>query len=114
MLADNEWAIGFYKDARGNTPAREFLSAPPDNEQAVVLRVFALLRSSGPALGMPHVRPIGGLWEVRAGANRFFYFAFTGRRFIVVHGYRKKGQKAPKQEIQTAQRRMSDFLERQR
>ena len=55
-----------------------------------------------------------GLWELRAGAGRLFYAAHAGQRFIVLHGHRKKGRKAPRNEIETALRRWSDFLERER
>ena len=77
------------------------------------LRVLDLLREFGPRLPMPYARHIeGDLWELRPGAGRLFYFLYTGRRFIILHGYRKKGRKAPKKEIATAHRRMMDFLER--
>jgi phage-related protein len=59
------------------------------------------------------VRSVEGLWELRAGAGRIFYVAYTGRRFILLHAYYKKSQKAPPQEIETAQRRLADFLERE-
>jgi phage-related protein len=45
------------------------------------------------------------------GDNRLFYCTFTGRRFVILHGYRKKGQKAPEQDIATAERRMADFFD---
>ncbi|MHB0876283.1 MAG: type II toxin-antitoxin system RelE/ParE family toxin [Anaerolineae bacterium] len=38
--------------------------------------------------------------------------AHAGRRFIVLHGYRKRSQKAPRREIETARRRLQDFLSR--
>jgi hypothetical protein len=52
--------------------------------------------------------------ELRASASRFFYFAFTGRRFVILHGYRKKSQKAPRREIEAALRRMDGYVERQK
>ena len=47
------------------------------------------------------------------GPTASSYFAYTGRRFIVLHGYRKQSQKAPAREIETAERRMRDFLDRE-
>ena len=61
---------------------------------------------------MPHARPIAGLWELRPGPNRFFYVAVRGRHFVILHGYRKRSQAAPQREIETAQRRWADLLER--
>lgn len=62
---------------------------------------------------MPHARPIAGIWELRPGPNRFFYVAHTGRRFVILHGYRKQSQAAPVREIETAKRRWADFLDRE-
>jgi phage-related protein len=62
---------------------------------------------------MPYASHIEGpLWELRAGAGRLFCFMDTGERFILLHAYRKKSQKAPRREIDTALRRMREFQER--
>jgi len=111
-MADN-WLVEFYVDDRGRTPAYEFLSALPAKERAEMLRVIDLLQEFGVKLGMPHARPIEGMWELRAGAGRLFYVTVHGRRFIVLHGYRKKSQAAPRKEIETAKRRWALFIERE-
>ena len=110
---DRPWTVEFYRDRRGRTPAREFLDSLTVDEGAEALRFFRLLREYGIKLGMPHARPIGGIWELRPGPNRFFYVAVRGRRFVVLHGYRKRSQAAPQREIETAQRRWADLLERE-
>lgn len=109
-----EWRVEFYIDARGRSPVEKFLDALSVTERAEALRVLRLLREYGISLGMPHARPIGGLWELRPGPNRFFYVAMTGRRFVVLHGYRKRSQAAPQREIDTAQRRWADLLDREK
>jgi phage-related protein len=76
--------------------------------------VLDLLKERGIALGLPYARPIEEFWELRAGAGRLFYVAYTGRRFIVLHGYYKKTRKAPRREIETARRRWVQFLESER
>ena len=114
MTPPTEWAVEFYTDARGNSPVEEFLQSLSKRERTEAARAMGLLREFGLLLGMPHARPVGGLWELRAGAGRIFYFAHTGRRFILLHAYRKKGRKTPKREIETAQRRWADFVERER
>ncbi len=75
-----------------------------------MLRVIDLLKEFGVKLGMPHARPIAGMWELRAGAGRCFYVSHHGQRFIILHGYRKKSQSAPRKEIETAKRRWTEFL----
>jgi phage-related protein len=107
------WRIVFYKDSRGRSPVKEYLDALPAPEQAVTEATFRLLRDFGLLLGMPHAKHIGGkLWELRPGANRLFYFAYVGHRFIILHAYRKRGRKTPPQELATAERRLAEVLER--
>lgn len=104
------WSVEYYTDARGRAPALEFIRSLQGAERAAVLRVIALLQEFGTALGSGYAKPVEGLWELRAGPSRVFYMAYTGRRFILLHGYRKKRQKAPHKEIETAKRRWADFL----
>jgi len=99
---------------------REFLDSLSATDRAAVLRSFALLEEFGLEVGWPHVRPVSGyrkLWELRVraqiGAIRLFYFAHTGRRFIILHGFVKKRGKTPRRELETAVRRMHDVLERE-
>jgi phage-related protein len=107
------WIVEFYRDRRGRKPAEEFLDTLTAAETAEALRLLRLLREYGIQLGMPHARPIGGMWELRPGPNRFFYVAVRGRRFVILHGYRKRSQAAPQRELETAQRRLADLLARE-
>jgi len=114
MAEQGTWTVDFYFDARDRSPVLDFINALPKREQAKLLRALGLLQEFGPLLSMPHARPIDGkLWELRGGAGRIFYFAYTGRRFVLLHAYLKRTQEAPKQEIATALRRMADFVERE-
>lgn len=113
MTEQPRWAVQFYKDAQGNIPAWEYVQSLPSSEQAAMLRILDMLRDFGVMLKRPYAAQIeGNLWELRAGAGRLFYCAYSGRRFIILHGFRKKSQKAPRKEIEAALRRWADFLER--
>jgi phage-related protein len=107
------WTLDFYTDARGRSPVAEFLASLPVGERARCARVLALLQDFGLHLGMPHARPVGDLWELRAGAGRLFYVAYRERRFVILHGYLKKSRRAPIGEIEVARRRLADWMERQ-
>jgi len=39
------------------------------------------------------------------------YFAHAGQTFVLLHGYRKQGRKAPVREIVIAEKRMADLVE---
>jgi phage-related protein len=108
------WRVDFYADARGQSPVRDYIDSLPVEEQVEVRDAIRLLREFGLQLGRPHVRQITGhakLWELRPGANRIFYFAHTGRTFVLLHAYRKQSPKAPAKEIRLAEKRMSELLE---
>ena len=105
------WRVLFYKDSRGRSPIVEYLNVLPVVEQAAAEEAFRLLREFGLSLGMPHAKHINGkLWELRPGANRFFYFAYVGRRFVILNAYRKQSQKTPPQELALAERRLVEVL----
>ncbi|MHB1356952.1 MAG: type II toxin-antitoxin system RelE/ParE family toxin [Anaerolineae bacterium] len=108
-----KWQVEFYTDARGSNPVLEFLNGLANRERAKAFRVLKLLQEYGTLLAMPHALPIErGLWELRAGASRIFYFTYIDRRLIILHGYLKKSQRTPVKEMKTALKRMSEFKER--
>ena len=55
-------------------------------------------------------------WELRTKLGgdvyRTFHFVHTGKKFVLLHAYHKKSQKAPKRELDTAEERMKDYLKR--
>ena len=79
---------------------------------AKVNNALRLLEEFGVKLNMSHARHIQGkLWELRPGANRLFYFVYIDKQIVLLHGYRKRSQKAPAKEIATALRYMKNILE---
>lgn len=77
-------------------------------------RAVELLVQLNVAAGEPLVRHLEGkLWELRVESNTTIYrivYAFaTGRRIVLLHGFRKKTQKTPRREIETAARRFEEF-----
>lgn len=77
------------------------------------MRDLETLRAFGLQLNAPLVKSIKGkLWELRTtGRNqhRILYFAVSGKRLVLLHGFTKKTQKTPVGEIETALRRMATF-----
>ena len=65
--------------------------------------------------GMPLCRPLGdGVWEVRSGltSNRIarVLFCFTEGRLLALHGFIKKTQKTPDDELKLARKRKREFI----
>lgn len=112
------WTVEYYSDASGNEPVADFIDSLPVAAQAKVLRLTALLADYGVLLKEPYTKQIKGkIRELRImdkiGAVRILYFTFTGRRFILLHGFVKKADRTPEREIILAEKRMDDFLNRQ-
>lgn len=111
------WEIEFYKDNYGKEPLTEFLNDLPIKTRARVAKLINLLAEYGVLLKEPYTRQIKGkIRELRVKDNlghiRVLYFTFTGRRFVLLHGFLKKTDKTPEREIELAEKRMMDFLER--
>lgn len=53
-----------------------------------------------------------GIWELRPGNNRVFYFCFENNKFILLHHFRKKSQKTPKSELERAKSERNDYIQR--
>lgn len=64
-------------------------------------------------MGMPLCKSLGdGLWELRSslpGKIARVIFFIDGPRFIIVHGFIKKSQKTPKEELETAKTRKKHY-----
>lgn len=73
----------------------------------------------GDEIGYPDTEPMitvaSGVFEIRvkeaSGIFRAFYLIRVKHGILVFHAFKKKTQKTPKHEIETAQKRLSLFLE---
>lgn len=111
------WTVEYYRDLKGKEPGADFIDSLPLETQAKVLRTIELLARYGVLLKEPYSKKIKGkMRELRVadryGHVRILYFTYTERRFIILHGFVKKSGKTPKREIETAEKRMSDFIQR--
>ena len=112
----SDWHLVLYETATGRRPVQEYLDGLNAADAARVRFDIALLGNAGLNLGAPYVRSIKGkLWELRTTGHtqhRVLYFAASGRRLVLLHAFTKKTRKTPPAEIETAMRRMADYLER--
>jgi phage-related protein len=114
-----EWVVEYYRGAKNNEPVAEFIDSLPISTRVKVLRLIKLLSSYGVLLKEPYTRQVRDkIRELRIkdmrGAIRVLYFTYTGGRFILLHGFLKKTDKTPEKEIAIAEKRMNDFINRQR
>jgi len=108
-----EIPVAFYRTAAGNEPVIEWLRGLPAEDRRVIGTDLMTVQFGWP-IGMPLCRSLGsGLWEVRCTLPgrriaRLLFFVGDGR-IGVVHGFIKKTQKTPAEDLELARRRMKEM-----
>jgi phage-related protein len=102
----------FYRTETGNEPVREWLQSLMREEKRAIGEDIKTIQFAWP-LGMPLIRKLeSDLWEIRSHLkNRTARVLFTiiEDTMILLHGFVKKSQKTPKQDIQVARKRIQDI-----
>ena len=114
------YQVVFYEDENSISEIEEFLkdlaqSAGDDKDARIQLKqmmyYIELLQNNGTRLPESITKHITeDIWELRPGDNRVFYFFFRNNTFVLLHHFRKKSQKTPQREIETAKRKRDQFL----
>jgi len=114
------WEIEYYVTSNGKCPVKEFIDTLSPEGQAKYIFITKLLKDFGIEVREPYVKQITGrrkLFEIRikdkSGISRILYFAHSGKRFVLLHGFTKKTDKTPQREIEIAEQRMKDYLSRE-
>lgn len=114
---EKKFAVEFYETLKGEKPCLEFLNTLEVKLRAKAFRDMALLEEKGTELRLPYSEHLDdGIFELRTkqGRNiiRNLYFFFVGNKIIITHGFRKKTQKVPSEEIERAKEYRKDYLAR--
>ena len=110
--------IKFYRTQSGKSPVEEFLDSLKPKHAKKVTWTLRLIEDMDqvPVQYFKKLKNTDDIWEVRAriGSHSFRLLGFiTGDEFVVfTNGFKKKSQKTPKQEIELAEQRKSDYLAR--
>ena len=99
----------FFRTDAGGEPVREWLIGLPAADRKTIGHDIKTVQFGWP-LGMPLVRKMEpGLWEVRCdiadGIARVLFTAKAGQ-MVLLHGFVKKSQKTPDNELKTARNRL--------
>jgi phage-related protein len=102
-------SVAFFRTGSGKEPVREWLKSLPREERRIIGEDIKTVQFGWP-LGMPLVRKIDkSLWEVRSRMpNRIARVLFTTGegRMILLHGFMKKSQKTPAEDLALAGMRL--------
>ncbi len=112
--------IEFYRTLSGDCPVEEFLDSLSDRDAQKVAWVLRLVERLE-MVPQQYLKKVAGtreLWEVRSqvggSSYRLLGFFYESRFLILTNGFSKKRQKTPMKEIELAQRRRAEYLERKR
>ena len=116
------YTVEFYEKANGESELWNFLeelrekSATSKDARIQYKQIglyIQLLQDNGTRLQENITKHIDdGIWELRPGNNRVFYFFFRDDTFVLLHHFQKKSQKTPRREIEKAKSERDDYLSR--
>lgn len=115
------YTIEFYITKNGEILIWEFLEklrkkSKNDKNARIQYRQISLyielLQRNGVNLNENIIKHLeDGIWELRPGVNRIFFFYFENGTYVLLHQYRKKTQKTPKSEIKKAKQERKEYLQ---
>lgn len=101
--------VRFFRTDSGTEPLREWLKSLSAIDRKTIGGDIKTVQFGWP-LGMPLVSHLGaGIWEVRSRLdNRIarILFALEGQTMVLLHGFIKKQQATPKQDLDLARDRL--------
>ena len=103
----------FYGLPSGREPVREWLMGLSDTDRKIVGKDISKVEFGWP-VGMPVCRALGdGLWEVRSdithGRISRVLFCIHAGRMVLLHGFVKKTQKTPQDDLDLALTRKKEI-----
>jgi phage-related protein len=103
--------VHFFIDHRNKNPVGDFL----DQNKQVKIKASIIINNIiefGLVSAIPHIKKLSGfpLWEIRIlgkSSTRIIYAHKVKDEIILLHAFKKKSQKTPIKEINTALKRLS-------
>jgi phage-related protein len=113
MNAERPLKVGFFKTQSGNEPVRECLKELTKEDCKIIGTDILTMQYAWP-IGKPLVDNLGdGIWEVRSRLDHRIartLFAMVDQEIVLLHGFIKKQQKTPQDELELAKKRKKQYL----
>ena len=112
----SDYKIIYYKNSINNKiPVLEYINNLDKKNEAKVYKYIEILIENNGYLDEPYSKHITGkIRELRVefskNKHRIFYFAFFGKKIILLHAFLKKTDKTPKKEINKVVENYKDFI----
>lgn len=105
------WFVELYQKQNMDCPVLSFMQLLSPKHRAKIEREIDLLEEFGINLAYPQE-----LWELRvkfgSDISRIFYFLHIQDTFVLLHGFVKKSEDTPVNELRRAKDYMLDYLKR--
>jgi len=112
MKSERPLNVVFYQTNVGNEPVRQWLKSLPAVERKAIGADILSVQYVWP-VGKPLVDNLGdGIWEIRSRlANRIArtLFAVIDEEIVLLHGFIKKQQRTPPDELALAKKRKKEY-----
>ena len=113
MKAERPLKVVFFQTDTGSEPVREWLKELSKDDCRIIGTDILTVQHAWP-IGKPLVDNLGdGIWEVRSRLdNRIArtLFAMVNQEIVLLHGFIKKSQKTPADELELAKKRKKLYL----
>lgn len=114
MKAERPLKVVFFETDTGHEPVREWLKELSKEDCKVIGTEILTMQYAWP-VGKPLVDNLGdGIWEVRSRLdNRIArtLFAMVNQEMVLLHGFIKKQQTTPQDELDLAKKRKKQYLQ---
>ncbi len=114
MKVERPLKVVFFKTDTGNEPVRAWLKELSREDCQVIGTDILTVQYAWP-VGKPLVDNLGdGLWEVRSRLNNRIartLFAMVDQEMVLLHGFIKKQQRTPADELELAKKRKRQYLQ---
>ena len=112
-MPDKKIQARFYLTENGNNPVRDWILEFSDDDKRAIGIAIQKVEFGWP-IGMPYSRKLDNdIWEVRVNisAARIARVLFTliGDEMVLLHGFVKKTQQTPKQDLELARNRKKEL-----
>jgi len=107
----------FYTTERGDSPVDDFLDRLDNKSRAKVAAHLSLLEEQGPNLKRPYADVVRGkIRELRIQQSsiqyRILFFFQVRDQIVLTHAFTKKTQQLKEKDIELAEKRMADWMQR--
>lgn len=109
----DEYQIIFAHSDRGREYVTEFINTLDDDTFGHTTRLIELLSQHGRGLGSKYIKRIrNSIYELRVLGKIHIriLFTFNNQEIILLHAFKKKSNRIPPQEIETARERFKRYL----